>query len=367
MRKRLLGNLTAALTSLALTTGFIAVAAVPSQAASFGVTVKASLTTVLETGTVTFTGKVSPKPSSRTLYLQRRNPGSSTWRTVNTFTAATDGSYSVKTGFGDAKDRYFRVYKPKTSTRKAGYSASVKIVVDAPPEPLSGGKKVRLVVAGVSGATSVTVTPRVPAGYIDTKVGLAPLSAGFAVINGNTIDITPPASLGGSNLVTIKTPNGIVQTSLLYGRTSRSGSTFEKAVFDQVNLRRSKKQTCRGTSMPSVGKLSWDGQLSDLALSHAKDLAARQGAGYTGLSHTTYGLKDWSQRFTLAGYSGGYGEDLALSPANHSASQVVDLWMKSTGGHCESVMDRDWTKAGVGVARGLWRAQSSIFSNLDLR
>ena len=114
-------------------------------------------------------------------------------------------------------------------------------------------------------------------------------------------------------------------------------------------------------------KLAWDGQLSDLALSHAKDLAARQGAGYNGLSHTTYGLNDWFQRFSLAGYSGGYSEDLALSPASRSASQVVEQWMKSTSGHCESVMDRDWTKAGVGVARGLWGAQSSIFTNLDLR
>ena len=250
MRRRLLSHVTALLTGLALAVALVSVATVPAHAASFGVTISASLTRVLETGTVTFTGKVSPKPSSRTLYLQRRYPGSSTWSSVKKFTAASDGSYSVKTGFVDARDRYFRVYKPKTSTRKAGHSASVKIVVDSPPEPLSGGKTVRLHVAGVTGATSVTVTPRVRADYIDANVGLSALSAGFTVIDATTIDITPPASLGGSNLVTIKTPNGTVQTSLLYGRTSRTGSTFEKAVFDQVNLRRSKKQTCRGTSMP---------------------------------------------------------------------------------------------------------------------
>ena len=367
MRRRLLRHLTAFVTGLALATGLIAVTTVPAQAASYGVTISASPTTILETGTVTFTGKVSPKPASRTLYLQRRYPGSTTWATVKKFTAATDGSYSVKTGFGDARDRYFRVYKPKSSTRKAGHSASVKIVVDSPPEPLSGGKTVRLVVAGVTGATSVTVTPRVPADYIDTVVGLSELPAAFTVIDDNTIDVTPPASLGGSNLVTIYTPSGTVETSLLFGRTSRAGSAFEKAVFDQINLRRSKKETCRGKSMPAVGKVAWDGQLSDLALSHANDLAARQGTAYDGLDHVTHGLKAFYYRFFAAGYvSGGSSENLALSPHGYTASQVVTQWMKSTSGHCESVMNRSWKKAGIGVASGDWNGQASIFSSLDL-
>ncbi|HSK33296.1 MAG TPA: CAP domain-containing protein [Propionicimonas sp.] len=368
MRRRLLRHLTACLTGLALTAGLVAVATVPAQAASFGVTIQASLTTVLETGTVTFTGKVSPRPSSRTLYLQRRYPGSSTWTSVKKFTAASDGSYSVKTGFADARDRYFRVYKPKSSTRKAGRSASVKIVVNSPAEPLAGGKPVRLVVDGVTGATRVTVTPRVPADYVNTGVGLSELPATFTVINDNTIDITPPASLGGTNLVKVYTPSGTVETSLLFGRTSRVGSSFEKAVLDQVNLRRSKTQTCRGTRMPAVGKLAWDGQLSDLALSHARDLAARQGSAYEGLDHVTHGLKAFYHRFYAAGYtSGGSSENLALSPQGYSASQVVTQWMKSTSGHCESVMSKSWKKAGIGVASGRWGSQPSIFTNLDLR
>jgi len=369
MRRRLLRHLTALVTGLALAMGLLTVATVPAQAATFGVTISASMTTVLETGTVTFTGKVNPKPSSRTLYLQRRYPGSSTWASVKKFTANTDGSYSVKTGFGDARDRYFRVYKPKSSTRKVGRSASMKIVVDSPPEPLSGGKTVRLNVPGATGATSVTVTPRVPADYIDANVGLSALPvAHFTVIDDNTIDITPPASLGGSNLVSIQTPSGVVETSLLFGRTSRAGSAFEKAVLDQINLRRSKKQTCRGKSMPAVGKVAWDGQLSDLARSHANDLAARQGTAYDGLDHVTHGLKEFYHRFFAAGYtSGASSEDLALSPKGYTASQVVSQWMKSNSGHCESVMNKTWKKAGIGVASGRWGSQSSIFTNLDLR
>ena len=368
MRRRMLRHLTAFTTGLALVLGLVAIGTVPAHAAPFRVTISASLTTVLETGTVTFTGRVSPKPSSRTLYLQRRYSGSSKWTNVKKFSAGSDGSYTVTTGFGDARDRYFRVYKPKSSKRKAGRSVSMKIVVNSPAEPLAGGKKVRLVVAGVTGATRVTVTPRVPADYIDTAVGLAELPAAFTVIDDTTIDVTPPASLGGSNLVKIYTPSGTVETSLLYGRTSRSGSAFEKAVFDQVNLRRSKKQTCSGKSMPAVGKVSWDGQLSDLALSHANDLATRQGLVYDGLDHVTHGLKAFHHRFYAAGYTtGGSSENLAVSPKSYSASLVVTQWMKSTSGHCESVMNKNWKKAGLGVSRGTWKSQDSIFSNLDFR
>jgi len=41
--------------------------------------------------------------------------------------------------------------------------------------------------------------------------------------------------------------------------------------------------------------------------------------------------------------------------------------MNSTDGHCESVMDGRWTRAGVGVAAGVWGTQDSIWTNLDLR
>ena len=82
MRRRLLRHLTVFVTGLALATGLLAVATVPAQAASFTVSIGASTTVAVVGGKVTFSGKVSPKPSKRTVYLQRRNVGSTSWTTV---------------------------------------------------------------------------------------------------------------------------------------------------------------------------------------------------------------------------------------------------------------------------------------------
>ncbi len=381
MRRRLFHHLAVFVTGLALITGLTTVATVPAQAASFSVSMSASATTVVVGKTVTFSGKVSPKPSSRTLYLQRRYVGSSTWTSVKKFTAASSGSYTVSTGFSTDRDGDFRVYKPKSSSRKSGYAKAVRVFVDPKPsvisasltsvstavEPLSGGVVLTVTGTHLTGTSKVTVTPRVARSYTSKGDGVFPaLKASFTVTSDKALRVTPPASLAGTNVVTVYTPTQTVTTTITYAKATRTASTFEKQVLEQLNVRRSTTQTCRGKSMRAVGALTWDGAFADLALSHAKDLAARQGAGYDGLSHTTYGLKTWSERFVIAGYSSGFSEDLALSPAGFSASQVVQQWMTSTSGHCESVMDGRWTKAGVGVASGLWGKQSSIFTNLDL-
>ena len=382
MRRRLLRHLTVFVTGLALATGLLTVATVPAQAASFTVSIGASTTVAVVGGKVTFSGKVSPKPSKRTVYLQRRNVGSTSWTTVKKFTVAKSGAYKVTTTLTSDRDRYYRIYKPKSSGRRAGHSRAIQLIVDPAPvstpstllslspttSPLAGGTTVTVTGTGLSGTTKVTVTPQVRADYTADGSGAFPeLIAGFVVGSDGQLEITTPASLAGTNLVKIYTAGGTLTSTLTYARTAHAPTTFEKQVLDQVNLRRSSKQTCRGTSMPAVSALTWDDEFADLTLSHAKDLAARQGAGYSGLSHTTFGLKEWYHRIYLAGYGGAFSEDLALSPAGYSASQVVQQWMDSTSGHCESVMDGDWTKVGIGVARGLWGSQSSIFTNLDLR
>ncbi len=382
MRRRVIRHLTAFVTGLALATGLLTVATVPAQASTFKVSIGASTTVAVVGGKVTFRGKVSPKPSKRTAYLQRRNVGSTSWTTVKKFTVAKSGTYKVTTTLTSDRDRYYRIYKPKSSGRKAGHSRAIQLIVDPAPistpssllslspatSPLSGGTMVTVMGKGLSGTTKVTVTPQVRADYTADGSGAFPeLTAGFVVRSDSKLEITTPASLAGTNHVKIYTPGGTLTASLTYARAAHAPTTFEQQVLDQVNLRRSSKQTCRGTSMPAVGALTWDNEFADLTLSHAKDLAARQGAGYNGLSHTTYGLKEWYHRIYLAGYGGAFSEDLALSPAGYSASQVVQQWMNSTSGHCESVMDDDWTKVGIGVAGGRWGSQSSIFTNLDLR
>lgn len=381
MRRPLLRRLIALVSGLALSAGFLTLATAPAQAASFSVSVAASVQTALVGQTVTLTGKVGPKPSSRTLYLQRRFVGSTSWVKVKKFKAARSGAYRIVTRLTDDRDRYYRIYKPKAGKRKAGHSSAVQVIVNPAggtpatvsslsltTQPLSGGSTVRITGSHFTGTTRVTMTPQVRADYTTDGSGVFPeLVAAVTVIDDGTMDVTPPASVAGTNLVKIYTPTFTVATTLTYALGAHSASDFEKQVLDQLNLRRSSIQTCRGTSMPAVGPLSWDTALADISLAHARDLAARQGAGYSGLSHYTYGLKQWYQRFLLAGITSGFGEDLALSPETYSASKVVQQWMDSTDGHCESVMSGGWTKAGIGVARGVWKDQDSIWTNLDLR
>lgn len=384
MRRRLLGRLVAAVAGVALATGFLTVAAVPARAATFAVSITASASTVTVGARVTFKGTVSPRPSSRTLYLQRRYVGSTGWTTVKKFYATSTGRYSVATGFGNDRDRYYRVYKPKTSTRRAGYSSAVQVVVNPPAtgdpatltsitpgtQPLSGGQPVTIAGTGLAGTTRVTVTPQVPGSQTKDGSGILPeLPAAFELVDAGTLQVTPPASLGGVNLVKVYTPTATLTGAIGYARAATDPSDFEQQVLDQVNVRRSTEQVCRGVTMPPVGPLDRDGELADLARSHARDLAARFDGAYGGaLAHETFGLKSFAGRFELAGYgTGGYGEDLALTPKSYTAAQVVTLWMQSTAGHCESVMNPRWTRAGLGVADGTGTRAGYVFTNLDLR
>lgn len=384
MRRRVLERLTAALTGLALATGFLVVAAVPAEAAAFAVTITASASTVTVGARVTIKGAVSPKPSSRTLYLQRRYVDSAGWTTVKKFYATSTGRYSVTTGFGNDRDRYYRVYKPRTATRKAGFSSAVQVVVNLPAtgdpatltsvspgtEPLSGGLAVTITGTGLAGTTRVTVTPQVLGSQTRDGTGILPeLPATFEVVDAGTLRVTPPASLGGVNLVKVYTPGATLTGTIGYARAPGNPSEFEREVLEQVNLRRGTEQVCRGVAMPAVAQLGWDGELADLARSHARDLAVRFDGAYGGaLAHETFGLKSFASRFELAGYgSGGYGENLALTSAGFSAAGVVSLWMHSPDGHCESVMSPGWTRAGLGVAAGTGSRANYLFTNLDLR
>lgn len=386
MRDTLLRRLAALVTGVSLAVAGLTLATVPAQAASFKVTVAVSDTSVTVGEAITVTGRITPKPSSRYVYLQQRNVGAKSWRTVRKIKTAKSGSYRTTVTPGDATDRYYRVYKPKQGGRKAGYSAVVQVVVDPKPVssrttriagispasgPLAGGTTVTISGTGLSGTTKVTFTPQVSAAQTSDGSGILPeLPGTVTVVDDSTLRVTTPASLGGANTVKVYAPTATLVTTFAYATASRLPSTFEQQVLGELNARRATSQTCNGKAMPAVGPLGWAGGLSDLALSHSRDLAARQDV-YRGLSHVTYGTRDFTVRFHRAGVTGGFGEILALSPENYSASQVVDQWMTSTTGHCESVMNKGWTKAGVGVAPGVWQTsygpQRSTFSNVDFQ
>ncbi len=386
MRSSLLRHAATLLTGLGLVVGSLGVAAAPAQAAGFRVRIAASATPVTLGQRVTLSGTVSPRPGRRYVKVQQRLVGSTTWHTIKQVRTTRAGSYRVTVRPGTDEDRYYRIYKPKQGSRKAGRSAAVQVVVDpvvtTPASldsitpvsgPLAGGTTLTITGSGLGGTDTVTFTPQVARADTSDGSGILPeLPGNVTVVDDGTLTVRTPASLGGTSLVKVYTPSGTLLSTYTFETTDRGLSTFEQQVLDEINARRAQPQTCdehgTPTRMPAVAPVAWDGKLSDLALSHSRDLAARQDV-YKGITHTTYGTSSWTTRFTRAGVTGGYGEILAVSPQAYTAEQVVDLWMTSTSGHCSNLMNANWSRTGVGVAEGSYGAssQDSIFSNVDFQ
>lgn len=390
MHATLLRRCAALLTGLALAAGMLTLTAAPAQASRYGVSIAIADTAVVVGDTVTVTGKVSPKPSSRWVYLQRRFVDAGGWKTIKKVHTTRSGAFRVTVGTGDDRDRYYRVYKPKKGSRKAGYSAAIQVIVDSAPAPgpvptltgltptsgpLAGGTELTVTGTGFDASTTVTFTPRVTSAQTADGSGILPeLPGRVTFVDSGTLRVATPASLGGSSLVKIYAPSKTLTTSYTYAMTPREPDAFEQEVVAQINVRRASPQTCTvdgaAKKMPPVPPVAIDGALSDLALSHSRDLVARQGV-YHGLSHSTYRTAEFSTRFALAGVTGWFGEILAISSLDSKPSDVVDQWMASSG-HCESVMNGDWTKAGVGVLTGVWvrndgTSFNSLFSNVDFQ
>lgn len=379
MHGTLLRPVAALVAGFGLAVGMLGAAAVPAQAATFSVSVTASDASLQACEGLNLTGKVSPAPSSRTIYVQQRLTGATAWTTVAKASTTSAGNYRLTVVPTTAGERQYRVYKPKSSARKAGYSRKLLVAVTPPDgsavacgasSALSGGAEVTVTAEGAGAATAVTFRPLVQGDWLASGVSELPaIPATFRATGDDTLAVVVPPWLGGDALITVSTPSGDTEATFTYKRTWRSASTTDSAVLAELNKRRARTQVCNGTKMPKVPALAWNGELADLALSHSRDLAARQGGVYDGLTHATYGLKGMAQRFYAAKWTGSFGEVLALSPKAYAPAQIVDQWMASTTGHCESVMNRKWTKAGVGLAVGVWQTkygpQESTFSNVD--
>ncbi len=388
MRTILLCKMAALLAGVGLVAGTAVTSATPAVAASFSVSVSVRGISVRIGQPISISGKVTPRPARRYVYLQKRLDGSTTWRTVKRVKTTSTGAFTARTAAANDTDRYYRILKPKSTSRKAGRSASVQVIVDPASSPgmsptldavtpssgpLAGGTTLTLAGTGLTEVTRVTFTPQLDrADTADGSGVLTELPGELSVVDGK-LQVVTPASLGGSHLVTAYTPTATLTAGFTYLAAAHLPSSFEQQLFNQINERRTAAQTCHrdgeNLPMPAVPALTLDQILSDLALSHSRDLATRQDL-YDGLSHLTWGTSSFAVRFRRAGVTtGGYGEILALSPDSYSAAAVVDQWMSSTTGHCESLMSAGWTRAGVGVAAMTTSSnpQNVIFSNVNFR
>ena len=119
-------TLVAAAVTLALTAGALIAGSGTAQAATKTQTaaVTVSTTKLEKYQSVTVSVTTSPVAAKKTIYIQMKYSGSSTWKTVKKATTNSSGKYSWTTKMTNEKNRYYRVYIPKRSGYTKAYSKS---------------------------------------------------------------------------------------------------------------------------------------------------------------------------------------------------------------------------------------------------
>lgn len=120
---------------------------------------------------------------------------------------------------------------------------------------------------------------------------------------------------------------------------------YKQQLLTLVNASRAAGANCGGRSMPAVGPLKYNNQLSQAAISHSKDMASKK---Y--FSHTSPDGRSPGKRIKATGYEGyGVGENIAMGVS--TAQAVYNMWMKSAG-HCRGIMNKRANEMGIGYAQG---------------
>jgi uncharacterized protein YkwD len=129
-----------------------------------------------------------------------------------------------------------------------------------------------------------------------------------------------------------------------------SDAAVRARVVELVNDARRKSRKCGSERFAPAPPLSASGQLSDAAISHARDMARKKFFDHRG--------SDGSQprdRVQRAGFKSKLtGENIALGP--ETAEEAVAGWLASPG-HCANIMDARFQNIGVGLATGRGRGQ----------
>ena len=115
------------------------------------------------------------------------------------------------------------------------------------------------------------------------------------------------------------------------------------AILDAVNLARASARTCGERSYPPAPALTWNERLSDAALAHSTDMAAKKYFAHRAPDGAMVG-----DRATRARYAWRViGENIAAGQT--SADEAVAAWLASPG-HCANIMEPRFTDMGAGYA-----------------
>lgn len=125
---------------------------------------------------------------------------------------------------------------------------------------------------------------------------------------------------------------------ILYGTASSSNNPYEAEIQQIV------QQTNQERANAGCPAVTVNAQLMQAAQSHSTEMATSNYFSHTGLD----GSLPWD-RVTATGYVYSLvGENIAAGPS--SASAVMAMWMNSTQGHRETILNCSYLEIGVGVA-----------------
>lgn len=119
------------------------------------------------------------------------------------------------------------------------------------------------------------------------------------------------------------------------------------SMLSAINAARAQPQLCHGESQPRgpLPPVSWSNSLAQIALQHSMDMAENDFFSHTSSDGTSFSSRVWPA------WSGNrIGENIAAASNNRSDSAIVQLWLDSTSGHCELIMNENMTHVGVGKA-----------------
>ena len=124
-------------------------------------------------------------------------------------------------------------------------------------------------------------------------------------------------------------------------------NAFASQMLDAVNEIRSSGCNCGNTWYEAVPELSWNDALEEAALRHSSDMATNDHFDHTGTDGSTLAsrLEDAGYLYQTA------GENIARGYPGIDA--VVDGW-KNSPGHCQNMMNPDFTEMGAAEVDAFW-------------
>ena len=135
-------------------------------------------------------------------------------------------------------------------------------------------------------------------------------------------------------------PNQAVLANAAEVRCLADPDVFNETMLELINAARIEARMCGDTSHDAVPTLTWNNQLSQAALVHARDMAANNFFSHFGSD----GL-DVANRVDAVKYPWrAVGENIAAGQEDHS--EVHQSWVESPG-HCRNIMNELFTEVGA--------------------